>query len=503
MSENGAQQIEVFRKAAEACVSNATELVEAARKLSVEGVAPRIPFHLAVIGLEEIGKAELLRMAIMSLRYDHEIPTLFSRSIDDHVKKLFWATWGPAISHGQFERKDFDAYQKLASRIHSMRLQGMYVDISQNKVMSPESVISSEAANDLITLADDRLRRMGASTSEEIPPEQMRLVEWFLDATEHSERQQAIFSTKSRDKLAELKGDTHQWILWLKQWVEDSEKEAQETLQRELARQRSTDATAQERYELTLRLYTFTHSIRGKLLAPFGKGTWINLQPIANQKDQLLVKMKLTDRVALGDVFDAGMNLANMVVASINIGSLGYFFYFLPPQPNQYHTKSIDLVTKKEFEMLRPNPLRPDYERVREVLDEGCLSRTGIALGVIGSLGDTEREFLGRYVEGLVWLSKSDVHLDLSHFALSSFYRAFEAAIPVFDPTATATSREIIQTHLMAFGSLTEDEVERMLDDGAAGKKFRRIPMERALNMKLAVDRWLTPKFRERLKLKP
>src|ERR1700733_7478085 len=112
-----------FKRAREACVSNAGDLVNAARLLLDQGM-DHISYHLATLALEEIGKITLL-----SVRFARETigerKTFSKTIIHDHIKKLFWVFWGPL-----FEREALTKNQKLFLMRSSMM-------VSENGSLSP------------------------------------------------------------------------------------------------------------------------------------------------------------------------------------------------------------------------------------------------------------------------------------------------------------------------------------------------------------------------------
>lgn len=75
------------------CLSNAKDLLKAANKILNEENLPNIAYSLAVIALEEIGKAELLLLNHFAQTRDNKS---FSKDkyFEDHIRKLFWALWG-------------------------------------------------------------------------------------------------------------------------------------------------------------------------------------------------------------------------------------------------------------------------------------------------------------------------------------------------------------------------------------------------------------------------
>ena len=80
----------------EACLSHAQDLLNAAKKVLNDERLPNIAYHLAALALEEIGKSTLIGMSHVTKRKDH-LSTWSEKHLEDHVRKLYWALWGPSF----------------------------------------------------------------------------------------------------------------------------------------------------------------------------------------------------------------------------------------------------------------------------------------------------------------------------------------------------------------------------------------------------------------------
>jgi AbiV family abortive infection protein len=109
------------RQDVEACFGNARDLLRAAKRLLEDERLPNISFHLAVLALEEIGKAVMIGARDITRAVDGE--TIFiDKRLDDHVFKLFWALWTPSIARGNISREEFESVRGLAKTMHEDRL---------------------------------------------------------------------------------------------------------------------------------------------------------------------------------------------------------------------------------------------------------------------------------------------------------------------------------------------------------------------------------------------
>jgi AbiV family abortive infection protein len=77
-------------QAIEACRSHAQDLYDGAILLRGKTL-PNVAYHLATLALEELGKAQLIGMHSFA---KDDADSWYTKQINDHVKKLFWALWG-------------------------------------------------------------------------------------------------------------------------------------------------------------------------------------------------------------------------------------------------------------------------------------------------------------------------------------------------------------------------------------------------------------------------
>jgi AbiV len=82
----------VDRIAIEGCFANADELLRGARALVERERLPRLAYHLALLALEEVGKAPVLSVKVVSAREDRELPSSI-RAPSMVVNQRFVARW--------------------------------------------------------------------------------------------------------------------------------------------------------------------------------------------------------------------------------------------------------------------------------------------------------------------------------------------------------------------------------------------------------------------------
>jgi AbiV family abortive infection protein len=291
-----------------ACVTHAHDLLNSARAVQTLG-HPNIAYHLAALALEEIGRRELL--GVQSVTSLATVPPAWpSKHTQDHVKKLFWCSFGAGFVAEQITAKALDQMSRLARTIHETRLLGLDVDHGDDGLSVPAEAINREEAEQLIELAAARLDMAESEKlREHIPQEEIDLQAWFLKAADDPERRRQIMSAASLAKLAELR-DARAWVRWLKEQFETAEAEARTAADRELRRTRDLpEKGSKDKWKLRVRILCASHSIRPKVLTAWNaKSDWIKL--VSSKKNELIIEFILRDNVPVEGLWFFGWGLA-------------------------------------------------------------------------------------------------------------------------------------------------------------------------------------------------
>jgi hypothetical protein len=287
------------------------------------------------------------------------------------------------------------------------------------------------------------------------PNDQFR---WFLDTIGDENGRKRIFSKQFIVKYEEFKGDTRAWVAWARQEFEKIAADEQAHLQRELTRLPSTPENSKPKWIIKIRLYTPSHTIRPKILSYWNKRMgWAKLRPVGS-KSELLLELTLSDSFSMQNIYDVGLSASKLCIAALNIGSLGFFWYDLPRQTSHYYESIRDLdAPKMNVAVSRASGLFDDWKQ--GTLSEENLHHAIECIAAFGSMSDEEASpIFGPYLQGLVFLSKTDIHQSCEiqardafidtlrsscryfadwdgddNYFLSSLHRVFEHIIPELD----------------------------------------------------------------------
>jgi AbiV family abortive infection protein len=303
---------ETFNTARRAILANARSLLHAAEKLAAEDV-DHVRYHLAALCLEEVGKVSLIGMRFVAGLTDTEAPSSVEGQLEDHVKKLFWAIWGPSFGREPLTREQIEQHRGLATHIHDKRLFSLYSDA--DVPLLPSEKITGQEADSLVGMARVRLGMENAQepTSLQVTDE----LRWFLQASDDPEKRRHIFGTKSLEKLAEL-GNARAWVGWLREVYQDHDAQMQVLIQKEINRTPARDRTsAKAKWRIKFRIYSHSHSIRQKALNVWNERTdFIRLNATGerrftkNKKDEIVATISLDGSVPVGALWHFGWGIA-------------------------------------------------------------------------------------------------------------------------------------------------------------------------------------------------
>jgi len=434
----------------QACYDHARDLLDAAKVVQSSG-KPHIAYHLAALALEELGRRELTALNAVASATTPVPPAWPSKHTLDHVQKMFWAFFGAMFRTQKITKEAVEEIRSFANYIHARRIAGLYVDTSAGLSIPSEAMSAPESEN-LIRLVEARL---GIASTEEHRPEASRedidIQNWFLVATEDDEKRKLIFSDASMTKLAEL-GNARAWIEWLKNEFDAAQAQARETLKKELERIPSGEGTgAKPKYKMRLRLFSASHSVRPKALKFWNDGVAsIKLMPVPENKRELVVELLFGDNVHVSRLWDVGWITARRLVAALNLGTRGFWWWHVPRQVDRYYDRIDDLENGMEVKAILKTALKIDWGQ-RLVLDEGALRQSMIEMIVVTRLfGTPTWVAVEYYLGGLTFLSLNEIHWPCETQALGNFLLCLKTAMRTYGGWCEPEPFEAVVSRLLS-----------------------------------------------------
>jgi AbiV family abortive infection protein len=411
-------------QAMEACRSHAQDLFDGA-KLLREKSLPNLAYHLATLALEELGKAQLIGMKSFA---KEEADSWYGKQFDDHIKKLFWAIWGDVFGKRP-DPKEIEQLRGTATIIHTNRLRGLYVEAALENFIAPKDAVTDEMLAPLMTLVEAKLALRPSLQGVEYKQEDLDLLSWFSNITDDPEQRKFIFSKESFDKMAEV--GAKEWLTWIRDELQESATKAMAALQQEMTRGFiEGEEGQQDKWELKIRLFSQSHSIRPKPLNQWNdKVTWIKFFPVNGKKHHLDAIIKIPKFITIQAVYQVGYGYSNLLLAALNIASGGLFWWHEPKNLSTFYESLVDKENQTKAVIGRTPELKLGWPPA--VLDEAILDQVINAFAMMPQPYDPpeSNEALNHYIAGIGLIAKTDVFLQFEGQSYGAFLSAAKAAL--------------------------------------------------------------------------
>lgn len=407
----------------QACLANARRLIEAARVVSAPG-SYHIAYHLATLALEEIGKSSMVLLSAMN-----PLPTEEGEQLgpikwaDDHERKLFWAIWLPRRGNLR-DWKSIPESLEIARTIHERRLETLYVDPVNPKF----SATDEEEAERLMSLAEARLNMERLTEFRELDNEQKAELQWLLASADNPELRRMIFSKGCLDKQAEFGDDFAGWMKWLHQQFDEAARQSIELTNQEMRRAPpGGEAGWKDKFQVKIRLRSWSHSIRANQLTNWN--AVVDKIKLAGTKDrnELMVTFTVPLRVQTIDVWNMAFQQAFVLVTAMNIGTSGFFWWYVPEFVSQFFDKIRDLEHDADLEVKRTPELRLSWGHL--ALKASDLESVGTIIPWIVRSNQEQREAFQRYFRALALMAKNDIFFQFEPNIVAEFIGAFRDAM--------------------------------------------------------------------------
>ena len=482
-------------EARHACLQNAEDMLKASKAVLKENIF-NIAFHLAVVALEEIGKACMLVMSGMKKVENEEVGL---KHIDDHTKKIFWALFDLTFSSKPLTGQEMKDNEHIAHVIHDLRLKSMYVDVDDDKISIPSTSITKAQAENIVGLAESRLEIEKARKFSELDDEAKELMDWFLQLIDDPEWSKYIFSRKSLEKLAEYHGQSKKWILWLKEIYDKQTHENRLLAEAEINKpEPSDDDKTKEKWKIKIRLYSQSFSIRQKILNKWNEvASWIKIKHGGDsKKNDFTVEFTLPNSISINSLYYAGWGIARKFVVAMNIGTMGFIWWYLPKYVDKFYCEKIyDIENKTQIDLKRNPELSIDWGQ--RALDEGDISRIAMSFACIPGQESPFIKVFDYYYGGLTFMGLNDINYQCEDTAFANFYLALKEAAAQYGKVDFVN----FNSHLAeVFGQDFIENIQDVLKLGEekisnTGKK-ENYTLEKVGTMKVVCDTYLLKQFK-------
>ena len=408
------------------CLAHARQLLTASQTVFKEKLF-NISYHLCALALEEIGKGEMIWVG-----HGHPIPKKGEKFLkvleEDHAKKLFWALWGPSTEK-DISPEEMRFCIDLSNTIHSLRLKGLYVDLSPDSV-DPSTIISEKQVENLIGITEARLNLAECYVLQEPSKEGKAAFDWLLTTTDDPEKRNLLYGEKSMEKLKEMK-NVEKWVVWLKEQFDEADKETKKILQDELNKKEpSEEEKMEDKWKVRYKLLTPSHAIEEKNLKEWNDR--IHHQKFKMGKKEgslstLIVEFLLPKGIHIKSLWLASWSEARRHTIALNIATHGFFWWYMPKDVSRFYEKIIDLENESEVRVERTPRLIINWGG-----EELNWEHLQSAVMVYRFMPRGNEQFLNEYTGGISLMGKSDIHTPFEQEIFLQFYNALVHSIEFY-----------------------------------------------------------------------
>jgi AbiV family abortive infection protein len=400
----------------EHCLDHAQGFIDAARRVGASDF-PHIVYHLSILALEEVGKSNMIagQLATGETMENGWI----DKALESHRRKLQWAIWSPI---DRIDPKDFEAARDFAERAHEMRLSSLYVDAKAELTDIPASeVVTKVDAEQLLELAQARLdfeRASGTPDPEASSTDEVLC--WFLDKMADPIQSRQLLSKPFIEHYHAVGNDARAWIIWAREEFDRREQEAVALLQAELAKPGAAIENAKPKWRANATVFTPSHSLRPKVLKSWNEKIDAVQLLWTGKKDQLTMQITLLDNTPLSALSGRAISLAKLVVACLNIGSIGYFWFKRPGFEQVIFDQVLDIENGSRLQIEARDSFWGD-NRAAALSDEQ-IGHAITCMMAFAPLSEADAEPIFRpYFDGLALIAKSDVFYSVDDLARRAF----------------------------------------------------------------------------------
>lgn len=406
------------------CLDQAESFLKAAERIGAQDF-PHIVYHLGLLALEEVGKANMIACKLATGGIIDN--SWMDRGFESHRRKLQWAIWSPI---DRIDPQDFESAREFAERAHAQRLASLYIDARAELTDLPANdVARPEDAEQALALAHARLNLERATGTPDpnayLTNEQLR---WFLDTMGDQDSARQLLSKDFVDQYQSLGGDAAAWISWARAEIARRVEEDVALLESEMAKPGAEIDTAKPKWRAKATIHTPSHSIRAKVLQRWNSKIEAAQLLWSGKKDRFTLQLTLLDNTPLSGLPARAIHVAKLVVACLNIGSIGYFWFERPGFERQMFDEIRDLENERRLEFGPRESFWGDQRAI--ALTDEHIDHAIRCMMAFAPLSEAEAApIFAPYYDGLAFIAKSDTFYNFDRLARRAFVGSLAGAM--------------------------------------------------------------------------
>lgn len=449
------------------CIQNAKDNIRAAKLLKDQNVN-HLVFHLSILALEEIGK---IFMAFIKLSQKEKWDTHpLKVPLDDHVKKIFYAIWGPSIGAEIIDKKQWEDHHSEATKLHEIRLKTLYSDLDDE--VSSAQKLDNEFTNQVLSFAEARLNLAEIDGDIDVDAPVNPNFLWFEEMSDKKENHNFFWGKIAQEKLIEL-NSFDEWLAWLKQTKEEENKKSIDLGIQEINRVLPENIEdIKPKWEMGFTLVSRSHSIRPKDLSAFNKieKFLVKLFP-GKDKHTLKITLTIGNNVSITELFHFGFSMCKLFTASLNIATNGIFYWNFKTDHTKYYDKIVEL-GKLENPEVRLEDKSLDWKAKNLYLTEQNMIVSSIVYEYFLTITTKEEVMaIQEYLQALSTLAKSDIHLNLDNLSFNHFYNSYKVSVLANQIDATNENFATIGFNQIEKMKIAKQDYDQVLELGITLEK--------------------------------
>lgn len=205
----------------------------------------------------------------------------------------------------------------------------------------------------------------------------------------------------------------------------------------------------------------------------------------------MIVEIVLPRSVPIKALWWVALGHARLIATALNIGTLGFFWWDFPRDQKRFYDEALDIDSNQKILMSQGEVFKADF-KVKN-LSKDDFARFSLCLaGLTHQDKEEERAPFERYLTGVMFAAKSDVHFSFLNNAYECFYNCL---------LALGTNRgELIDNNVDDFiasvASFVDGERrERLIETGHECEGERQVTLEDVVWIKTLCDYYITKCF--------
>lgn len=407
------------------CLLNAAADLNAATLLVGQSVN-HVAYHAAILAMEEIGKIFVAYHLLVNKDKHQQEEINFG--FDDHIRKLFWAVWGPSLGEEVISKEQITENQGMAKRLHEKRLGSLYTALEDTKAAAEK--ISNDELESLLSFVQARLTLAQMEGEVDVSqwenPDQV----WFDIVINDPARRRNIFDEEAQVMLAEL-GNLRKWMGWLRSKEEKEKAGLAALITAEMQRLPQSDLEkVKDKWKIKVKLSSPSHTVRANILEEANKH-FDGIQLFKGADNQtLLVEFTFGDNVSAKDLWAQGWLISKLFVAALNVCTNAIFYWNIPVDLEKYYESIRDVENNRLFDARLMAGLQLNWGKRKRGVDFQHLVLTKLVFEYFVGLRERElMQALTEYLDGLGLMAKSDIHSRFEPHIFNLFFSALKRAI--------------------------------------------------------------------------